>query len=463
MAIITDVLQYGSNSHPTTSETANAYATDLISDGIIGTITATNGIAPTTGAFAVNAQGTPDTTVAVTAGVAYVTATPTGQGSQRVRIKMTANQNVTIAANATGGTRFDWIYLKVDPTNANNPNAAADNVTTLFTSRSTSSVTDNGTPPTYGYCIAVITVANGFATITNSVITDKRVQTGANALASTVGGDGSLNPSILLDSSDRIASYIKPGTGVIAISSGLIGTFSNITYYISGKRYTATSIASKTYAASSDTYVDIDTTGTVLYTPVANNAASPALAANSIRAAIVVTSGAAITVINQGSVTATAPTVSSSVLTVSDSLGNPICPSTPNPTLIGYRQITSDFATASTTAVQVTGLSCPVIIPTGRRVRISVQSWAIYNSATSQVRLTIWDGTVGSGTAVGGGALGGVASIVTLGFVQTIISASGAKTYNAALHSNSASTSTFSGSAVTAAGASPGFIAVELV
>lgn len=181
MSILVDILQYGSGSHTTSSEAANALATDLMSDGVVGAITNTAGVAPETGAFAVNAQGTPDTTVAVTAGVLYATGTPTSQGSQRLRVKLTANQNITIAANATGSTRYDWIYIKLDPTNMANPNTAADNVATLVTSRSTSSATDNGTPPTYGYCIAVVTVANGFVTITNGTIADKRVLSGAIA------------------------------------------------------------------------------------------------------------------------------------------------------------------------------------------------------------------------------------------------------------------------------------------
>lgn len=174
MSIKVDVLQYGTGSHPTTSEAANAFNTDFVSQGVVGAITNTSGVSPATGAFAVNAQGSPDTTVAVTAGVAYVTGTPTSQGSQTLRVKMDANQNVTIAANATGGTRYDWIYVKLDPTNMANPNAAGDNVATLVTSRSTSATTDNGSAPTYGYNIAVVTVANGFSTITNGNIADKR-------------------------------------------------------------------------------------------------------------------------------------------------------------------------------------------------------------------------------------------------------------------------------------------------
>jgi len=175
MSITTSVLKGTTNSYETTSEMFNASATDVLSAGVIGAFTNTSGVAPSTGAFAVNAQATPDMTVAVTSGIAYVTATPTSQSSQLLRVNMSANQNVTIAANSTGGTRYDWVYLKVDPTLADAPNASGTDATTLVTSRSTSSTTDNGTPPTYGLVIAVVTVVNGASSIANGSITDSRV------------------------------------------------------------------------------------------------------------------------------------------------------------------------------------------------------------------------------------------------------------------------------------------------
>lgn len=93
-------------------------------------------------------------------------------------------------------------------------------------------------------------------------------------------------------------SFVASG-GIIAISAGLTGTFSNIVYYIGGLRYTKTGVANKVYTASKDTYVDIGTDGVVDYTEVANDTAAPALAASHIRLAKVVTSGAAITSIVQ--------------------------------------------------------------------------------------------------------------------------------------------------------------------
>ncbi len=186
MALYTSILTGGTNNHTTTSEEANSLATDFISNGIIGTIGNTNSVAPMTGGFAVNAQGTPDMTVAVTAGAAYVAGTPSGQGSQEFRVRLSANENVTISANSSGSTKYDWVYIKIDPTAAANPNLAGDDVSSLVVSRSTSNSADNGTPPTYGYLIAVVTVANGASSITNGNIRDVRVRSEITANSSAV-------------------------------------------------------------------------------------------------------------------------------------------------------------------------------------------------------------------------------------------------------------------------------------
>jgi len=186
--ITTGVLTGGSNSHQTASYEANALATDFVSNGVVGTVTNTSGVAPATGAFAVNAQGTPDKTVAIYTGVAYVTATPSSQTSQALRINCTVSGNLTIADNSSGSTKYDWIYISISSTNAANPNTAADNVATIVASRSSNASTDDGTPPTYGYCIAVVTVANGFTTITNGNISDRRAQARISSTSSSNTG-----------------------------------------------------------------------------------------------------------------------------------------------------------------------------------------------------------------------------------------------------------------------------------
>lgn len=108
-------------------------------------------------------------------------------------------------------------------------------------------------------------------------------------------------------STDPLRTIIAPNHvvsgGTVAQSAGLIGTFSNIVFYLNGQRYSGSSIANKTYTASKDTYVDVTAASggvvTVAYNEVANGAAAPALAANNVRVAKVVTNGSAITSVTQ--------------------------------------------------------------------------------------------------------------------------------------------------------------------
>jgi hypothetical protein len=196
--IVTGIVTGGVNNAVTVSEQANAYATDLITQGIVSTISNTGGVSPATGGFAVNQSGTPAMTVDVTAGIAYVTGTPSGQASQSLRAKMSANYTAyAISANSSGSTKYDWIYLKLDPTKAAAPAAASTDVINLYTSRSTSNSSDNGTPPTYGLLLAVVTVANAASSIVNANIADKRVNitTTAPGLVTNTALAGSIAPS----------------------------------------------------------------------------------------------------------------------------------------------------------------------------------------------------------------------------------------------------------------------------
>jgi len=456
MALYVSALNGGTNNHPTTSEEANGYATDFVTEGVVGSISNTNSVAPMTGAFAVNAQGTPDMTVAVTSGIAYVTATPSGQSSQSLRVRLSANQNVTISANSSGSTKYDWLYVKVDPTNANNPNLAGDDVATLVTSRSTSNSSDDGTPPTYGLNIAIVTVSNGASSITNGNIRDTRV------MASQIQDAEVSNVKFSqFQPSEIVSDFIYSG-GVVAQSAGLVGTFSNIVYYIGGVRYTATSVANKTYTASKDTYVDINTSGTVTYTEVANNAASPALSASNIRVAIVTTNGSAITNVNKGEENQVIPIASSIPYAVTDSQGNLICPRDPHRRILGYRRITSNATTSSTTVVQVAGLSVPVIVPTGRKIKISAIAPEMANATTgNNMFIEIWDGTVGSGTrltyATNYISAGGFLSVNAK--AEAIVTpATSSKTYNLGIKVGAAGSGT-----LTATSTSPAYLLVELV
>ena len=148
-----------------------------------------------------------------------------------------------------------------------------------------------------------------------------------------------------------------------------------LTCYINGRRGTISAVTARTFTASKDTYVDVlNSSGTfsLVYTEVANNAASPSLAANSIRLGIIITGVSNIAnagSVNQGQETKVLPIASSVPYAVTDSLGNLICPRDPQRNLLGYRQITSNFAT--TTLAVITGLSLKCMVPNGRKVKVT--------------------------------------------------------------------------------------------
>ena len=131
-----------------------------------------------------------------------------------------------------------------------------------------------------------------------------------------------------------------------------------------------------------------------------------------------------------------------------------------NAITLGYAEITSNFVTSSTTVTALTGLSSAVTIPAGGR-GIKITMWAaqvtINGAATCEV--TIWDGTVGSGTQL---ALGSTTiSAASLGAPIVVMArkvpAAGAKTYNIGIKT-SAGTAT-----VAAAATYPAFILVEAI
>lgn len=238
--------------------------------------------------------------------------------------------------------------------------------------------------------------------------------------------------------------------------------------YIQGRRLTVAAITARTFTASKDTYVDFsdngDGTALVTYNEVANNSASSALATNNLRNAIIVTGATTIATsgsINQGQESAVLPIASSIPYAVTDSLGNLICPRDPNRKVLGYRQIISNVSTTSTSDVAITGLSCPVIVPTGRKVKVTVYSYAIFGTVIGSYFVNAWDGTVGSGSKIqeaaynNGGAATGAALLNATGITTP---AATSKTYNAGYHAGQASTLTFQ-----ATSTSPAYIMVELV
>lgn len=352
--IITSIVTGGASSHTTIAEEANVISTDFVTQGVVGAITLNTGSGGT-GSFCVNADASPDMGITIKAGQAYITATPSSQDSQVLRARASSDYTAyTINANASGSTKYDWIYLSVSATNANVPSSDASNVTSIVTSRSSSNSTDNGTPPTYGLLLAIVTVANAASSITNSNITDKRFNASI----------GAQNGSLIVT---------QNGTGTDAIIQG----------------------------AGIDANVNV--------------------------------------------------TVKTKGIGVFKGPGGPVWQ------YLGYAQITSNVVLSSsqTTPTQVTGLTLTVTVPTGfTKVKITGYSSA-FSAAGGVPILTIWDGTVNSGTQVGqaNGVSGGSGIVV----MAVVVPASGSKTYNIGQQNTGANNTT------TGAGAtSPAFILVEV-
>jgi hypothetical protein len=317
-----------------------------------------------------------------------------------------------------------------------------------------------GQTPAGASAVNYLNIANantGSAPVLSALGTDNNIN-----LNLVPKGSGSVqdNGSNLIDFRSSFSNFVKSG-GVWSIQSGLAGNMTAMTLFIAGVEYSQALVTGHTFAASSDTYVDY-TAGTGLaFNAVANNAASPALAANSVRIAIIVTSGAAITSINQGAPNVTAPVASSITYSVTDSLGNMIYPTNPSGGIVGYRQITSNFTTTSSSAVQVPGLSAPTIVPTGRKLKLTAFTFALATaSTTGYLTMEIWDGVVGSGTQIsqvtnyistGGSNIGGIA--------QAIYQPSaGLHTFNVGFLCSQAATSS-----VSASPSAPAFVMAELI
>lgn len=316
-------------------------------------------------------------------------------------------------------------------------------------------------------------------------ITVTNAATGASPIISATGGDATINLNLR---GKGLAKTVTIGAGATTIFpydyvvSGCVWTadaagstkLASMTagvVVINGNPLTVAAVTGRTFTASKDVYVDVldngDGTGLLVYTDGTTNAASGALASNSIRLAIIVvgaTNIAAAASVNQGQENRVLPIASSIPYAVTDSLGNLICPRDPNRKLLGYRQIISSFATASATAVQMTGMSCPVIVPTGRKIKITMRSPNSSNSTAAYSNSVIYDGVIGgAGTLVAlsrdwsAVAVRGPGSTVT----AVVTPSAASKTYNGGLAAEGGGTATYLADDTVSYG--PAFIMVELV
>lgn len=153
---------------------------------------------------------------------------------------------------------------------------------------------------------------------------------------------------------------------------------------LAGKRLTVAAVVARSCTASKDVYVDFsdnsDGTAIPVYFDNTTNAASPSFATTTgtMRNAIIVvgaTNIATTASINQGQEDRILPIASSIAYSVTDSLGNLICPRDPNRRLLCYRQLlTNPTITTPTSATAVQGLTAIFIPPLGRKFEVSVDA-----------------------------------------------------------------------------------------
>ena len=277
-----------------------------------------------------------------------------------------------------------------------------------------------------------------------------------------------INTVKLKTASDFIYDHVSSGIVISGDSYGVNKNYSITSgvVYIAGERCTVAAVSAQTVGASKDRYIDLrsngDGTASYITNEVANNAASQALVAGDVRVGIVVAGATTIAdagSVNQGQENKILPIASSIPYQVTDSLGNLICPRDPNRKILGYRQILGAFTSGGgATPTQVTGLSCPVIVPAGRKIRIVLTSPGIYADTSSYVRIGIWDGVVGAGTKIGGSEPQVNGSITTrTAYASALVTpAAASKTYNAAIDSTAGSPTFNAGTTL------PGYIIVEL-
>jgi hypothetical protein len=272
------------------------------------------------------------------------------------------------------------------------------------------------------------------------------------------------NNSLGLTRYETMFDHVASGCVVTGDSYGasLAASMTAGVVYIGETRVVVAAVTAHAYTASKDTYVDVDDDGTITYTEVSNNAASPALAASNIRLAIVITDGTDIQdagSINQGGVTKVLPIASSIPYTVTDSLGNLICPRDPNRRILGYRQRTSSFSGSATSVAQVTGLTMPIKVPTNRKIKLSLfYRDSLSTGGGSFAHHEIWDGTVGSGTRITAAqTYTGSATNSEHVYAVGIITTSGDKTYNAGYYVSA------NGITIECSATEPAFIMAELM
>jgi hypothetical protein len=113
-------------------------------------------------------------------------------------------------------------------------------------------------------------------------------------------GAGANNSGPALQTGDAFSDWVPNGLfGTVPSTASLTCDLPAGEAYVLGQRTVLQAAVANTYAVSSDTYVDFSYNGLLTYSAVANGAAAPAVAADSLRLEKVVTDATAITAVTQ--------------------------------------------------------------------------------------------------------------------------------------------------------------------
>ena len=121
----------------------------------------------------------------------------------------------------------------------------------------------------------------------------------------------------------------------------------------------------------------------------------------------------------------------------------------------GLAQITTNATNTATSATQVTGLSVTFVVQPGTKYLIAnLVSDSISNSGANNVIMTVWNGTVGTGTQVGqstntaqSGAKGSLSENYMILISSLGVSAGSSVTLNVGMHGSGAGTNTLAAAA----------------
>ena len=180
------------------------------------------------GDFYVEAQSTPNMTVKVNLGYAFI---KNSDGSKVFPVRMySSTENVTITANASGNSRIDAVVLLIDT--AETPNAAVTNVAKLGVvagtpSASPTAPSDNDISTAIGASnpflrLANVAVGSGVSEITNANITDMRVRA-INIKRSGVYATASDGATVTFDVEDRASQVTLGGNRTLALENYQVG------------------------------------------------------------------------------------------------------------------------------------------------------------------------------------------------------------------------------------------------